>query len=229
MNNLLNFPTSCFIDRLVPKAKFVKASDTPSAVRDLLTREFEQVRLLYVLRADTLNVEPGEGVTEIDVFYFRAKEDSYSVNPLCGLDDLVPRHTLYIVDHGDKTDVLMQHKRRIVAGGTAKWKREVSYWLQEVKLDELHLHIDGMNLDRIYLNLLSQVAGYRIETSEVLLQIKELEETVKRKRRQAETLQRQVRAERQFNRQIELNSQTRLLKKEIAELETELNKLKITK
>ena len=59
MNNLLQFPDSTIVDKLIPKAQFVKASSTPTAIRTLLADEFEQIRLLYVLRPDTVNVADG--------------------------------------------------------------------------------------------------------------------------------------------------------------------------
>mgnify|MGYP000022112275 FL=1 len=97
MENLLQFPASSFVDRLIPKVQFVKASSSPTAIRTLLADEFEQIRLLYVLRPDTINVATGNEVKEIDVFYFQCKTDHYSINPFCGLDDLIPRHTIYII------------------------------------------------------------------------------------------------------------------------------------
>lgn len=88
MNNPLQFPVTTIVDRLIPKAQFVKASNTPTAIRSLLAEEFEQIRLLYVLRPDTVNVAEGNEVKEIDVFLFRCKTEHYSINPFCGIDDL---------------------------------------------------------------------------------------------------------------------------------------------
>lgn len=126
MNNPLQFPPTTIVDRLISKAQFVKASSTPTAVRTLLADEFEQIRLLYVLRPDTVNVAEGNEVMEIDVLLFRCKTEHYSINPFFGLDDLIPRHTIYIIQHGNQTDLLMQHKRRSMAAGRVKWTREVS-------------------------------------------------------------------------------------------------------
>lgn len=225
MNNLLQFPASTIVDKLIPKAQFVKASSTPTAIRSLLADEFEQIRLLYVLRPDTVNVADGNEVKEIDVFYFRCKTYYYSINPFCGLDDLIPRHTIYIIEHGSKTDLLMQHKHRSVVAGTVKWRREVSRLLADVNLDSRPLKIEGQSLDRIYFNFFSQMSGYQIDNSAAITEIKELESQIAKLRREAESLQKRVRAERQFNIQIELNSQARTLKRKIAELESKLSNL----
>lgn len=226
MDNLLKFPSTAFVDKLIPKAQFVKASATPTAVRSLLADEFEQIRLMYVLRPDTVNVAEGNEVKEIDVFLFRCKTDNYSINPFCGLDDLIPRHTLYIIQYGNSTDLLMQHKRRSVVAGVPKWTREVNHILRKVDLADVPLLVDGQTLDRVYFNLLSQMAGYRIDNAAAIIEIKELETRLSKMRREVETLQNRVRNEKQFNKQIELNSKARALKKDIVELETQLTNLK---
>lgn len=226
MNNPLQFPETTIVDRLIPKAQFVKASNTPTAMRSLLSEEFEQIRLLYVIRPDTVNVAEGNEVKEIDVFLFRCKTDHYSINPFCGIDDLIPRHTIYIIEHGNHTDLLMQHKRRSFVAGTVKWSREVSKLLTDIDLATRPLQIEGQNLDRVYFNFFSQMTGYQIDNSAAITEIKELETRIAKIKREAENLQKRVRNEKQFNRQVELNTQARALKKSIAELETQLSKLK---
>lgn len=226
MENPLQFPASSFVDRLIPKVQFVKASSSPTAIRTLLADEFEQIRLLYVLRPDTINVANGNEVKEIDVFFFQCKTDHYSINPFCGLDDLIPRHTIYIIQHGNSFDLLMQHKRRTVVSGNVKWVREVSRLLTNVNLDDTPLRIDGLDLDRVYFNFFSQMSGYRIDNSDAISEIQEIETQLAKMKRELETLQKRVRNEKQFNRQIELNSQARKLKREISEFETQLANLK---
>ncbi len=226
MNNPLQFPATTIVDRLIPKAQFVKASNTPTAMRSLLSEEFEQIRLLYVIRPDTINVAEGNEVKEIDVFLFRCKTEHYSINPFCGIDDLIPRHTIYIIEHGNHTDLLMQHKRRSVVAGTVKWSREVSKLLTDIDLATRPLQIEGQNLDRVYFNFFSQMTGYQINNSAAITEIKELETRIAKMKREAENLQKRVRNEKQFSRQIELNSQARALKREIAELETKHSNLK---
>lgn len=229
MNNPLQFPASTIVDRLIPKAQFVKASNTPTAMRSLLAEEFEQIRLLYVLRPDTVNVAECNEIKEIDVFLFRCKTEHYSINHFCGIDDLIPRHTIYIIEHGNHTDLLMQHKRRSVVAGTVKWSREVSKLLTDIDLSTRPLQIEGQNLDRVYFNFFSQMTGYQIDNSAAITEIKELETRIAKMKREAENLQKRVRNEKQFNRQIGLNSQARTLKREIAELETQLSNLKNNK
>lgn len=226
MNNLLQFPATTIVDRLIPKVQFVKASSTPTAIRTLLADEFEQIRLLYVLRPDTLNINDGNEVKEIDVFLFQCKTDNYSINPLCGIDDLIPRHTIYIIQHGNHYDLLMQHKRRSVVAGGIKWIHEVSRLLTGVNLANRPLKIEGFDLDRIYLNFFSQMMGYQIDSSASIKEIQDLESRLVKMKLELENLKKRVRNEKQFNRQVELNSQVRLLKRNISVLENKLSNIR---
>ena len=79
MDNILNFPSTTIVNKPVPKNAFYGRS-SDSSLREFLTREFEGIVWLYKLAPATLNVEDGEYVHEIDVFYCRMKEDKYSIS-----------------------------------------------------------------------------------------------------------------------------------------------------
>ena len=70
------------------------------------------------------------------------------------------------------------------------------------------------------------MTGYQIDDSAAIAEIKELENRLAKMKREAENLQKRVRNEKQFNRQIELNNQARSLKRDISELEVQLDKLR---
>lgn len=120
----------------------------------------------------------------------------------------------------------MQHKRRSVVAGTVKWSHEVSKLLTDIDLATRPLQIEGQTLDRVYFNFFSQMISYQINNSAAITEIKELETRIAKMKREAENLQKRVRKEKQFSKQIELNSQARVLKREIAELESQLSQLK---
>ena len=108
MDNILSFPTSTIVNKPVPKNAFYGRS-SDSSLREFLTREFESIVWLYKLAPATLNVEDGEYVHEIDVFYCKMKEDRYSIKPFCAMDELLPRHTVFIIEYDEKFDLLMHH------------------------------------------------------------------------------------------------------------------------
>lgn len=136
MDNILSFPTTTIVNKPVPKNAFYGRS-TDSSLRNFLTREFEGIIWLYKLAPSTLNVEDGEHVHEIDVFYCRMKEDKYSIKPFCAMDGLLPRHTIFIVEYGGKFDLLMHHKEMSLVKGEQKWKCGVSELKCDIRMEPI--------------------------------------------------------------------------------------------
>ena len=223
MNNPLNFPATTVVNKSVPKNAFYGRS-TDSSLREVLTREFENIVWLYKLAPSTLNVEDGERVHEIAVFHCKMKGDAYSINPFCAMDKLLPRHTLFIIEYEGKIDILMHHKEMTAAKSEQKWTCGVTELQREVSFDTLSLKIEGQSMDAVYSNILSQISGLSASNEVEYKEQAEIRKKVEQLQKQVTSLQKQVRAEKQFNRQMELNAEARRLKKEIAKFQEIINK-----
>lgn len=222
MENILNFPITKIVNKSVPKNAFYGRS-SDSTLREFLTKEFESIVWLYKLAPATLNVENGERVHEIAVFYCKMKNDTYSLQPFCSMDKLLPRHTLFIIEYGEKVDVLMNQKEVSVVRGEQKWICGTSEIQMDVQLDNLSLTINGQSMDSVYSSLLSQISGLLISNETEYKEQAGLRKKIELLQKQVASLQKQVRVEKQFNRQLELNTEARQLKKEIVELQRILN------
>ena len=70
------------------------------------------------------------------------------------------------------------------------------------------------------------ISGYGTSNSEETKRMVELESLIQKGRKEIAALQKRVRTERQFNRQLELNNEARALKKKVAEWKKEMNVFK---
>lgn len=227
MENILNFPQATIVDKNVPKNAFYKRADSSHTawMKQFLTDEFENITWLYKLHPSTLNVEDGELVHEIDVFVCTMKSDHYSIKPFCGLDDLLPRHTMFIVRYGESIDLLMQHKEMTIVGGEQKWTRGKSELQRNVDLGHIKFSIEGQSMDKVYGNLLGQVSGLETRSEDDYKIAVELRSKIENTRKQILTLQKQICSEKQFNLQMEINSEARQLKKQLGELQQRLTEI----
>ena len=221
--NPLNFPSSTIVNKTVPKNAFYGRS-SDSSLREFLTREFESIVWLYKLAPATLNVEDGEYVHEIDVFYCRMKEDKYSLKTFCKMDELMPRHTIFIIEYGGKFDLLMHHKEMLVVHGEQKWKCGIGELKRDVQIESNTLNIQGQSMDAVYNGLLSQISGLSASTREEYKEQVGLRKQIENIQKQILSLQKKIKAEKQFNRQMEMNTAVRQLRKEITLLIDKLNK-----
>ena len=221
MDNILSFPTSTIVNKPVPKNAFYGRS-SDSSLREFLTREFEGIIWLYKLAPATLNVEDGDNVHEIDIFYCKMKENEYSIKPLCAMDELLPRHTIFIIEYGGKVDLLIHHKEMSIVHGEQKWKCGVSELKHDIRIDADTLNIQGQSMDAVYNCLLSQISGLSVSSKEEYKEQVELRNHIEILQKQIAALQKRIKAEKQFNRQMELNAEVRKLKKEITVLSVSL-------
>ena len=222
MDNILSFPTSTIVNKPVPKNAFYGRSSDYS-LREILTREFEGIVWLYKLAPATINVEDGEYVHEIDVFYCRMKENEYSIKPFSVMDELLPRHTVFIIEYDGKFDLLMRHKEMSVVHGEQKWKCGISELKRDIRIDADTLNIQGQSMDAVYNGLLSQISGLSASTKEEYKEQVDVRKQIESIQKQIVTLQKRIKAEKQFNRQMELNTEVRQLRKEITLLTDKLN------
>lgn len=221
MDNILNFPSTTIVNKPVPKNAFYGRS-SDSSLREFLTREFESIVWLYKLAPATLNVEDGEYVHEIDVFYCRMKEDKYSIKPFSAMDELLPRHTVFIIEYGEKLDLLMHHKEISFVHGEQKWKCGVSEIQRDIRIDADTLNIQGQSMDAVYNGLLSQISGLSASTREEYKEQVDIRKQIESIQKQIMTLQKRIKAEKQFTRQIELNAEVKSLRRFLNELHLRL-------
>lgn len=222
MDNILNFPKTTIVNKSVPKNAFWQRAEERTELKDFLTREFDGITWLYKLAASTLNVAGGESVHEIDVFYCRMKGDSYSLKPFCGMDKLLPRHTLFVVEYGKSIDIIMHHKECALVRGEKRWQCGVTEMQKAVNLNTLNLRIEGQTMDIVYTSLLSQISGLKAHNENEYKEQVELRKQIASLEKQITSLQSNIRKERQFSRQIEMNGEARALKKQQVELKKKI-------
>lgn len=86
--------------------------------------------------------------------------------------------------------------------------------------DQLEFHLDGLNMDAVYENLVRQVAGdaLQAESGESLKESMQRDEKRKQLEKQIAALERKIRKERQLNRQMEMNAELKKLRIKLEEL-----------
>lgn len=73
MDNILNYPTSTHVDRLVPKTAFYKHLEINTRLKMRFVEDVERIQWLYKLAPSTMNVDEGKAVHEIVVFLVTLK------------------------------------------------------------------------------------------------------------------------------------------------------------
>lgn len=216
---MIGLPKSTEFNRRIPKQKFYENL----TVSPTLKRFFvDQIKVIYwrnKIAATTMNLATGEVVTEIEVFEVKLNESKLDESVLRQIDKEIPYHIIFLLEHDGKYQAWTAYKEAAASGNNA-FKVGTYYhtdWLEEA---ELPLKIDGLNIDKVYENYVRQIAGgaLQAENQESLKDSVERDNRRQELQKQITVLQQKVRKEKQLNKQVQLNTELKKLKKELEDL-----------
>ena len=213
---MLGFPASTEFNKKIPKQKFYDNLDISPALRRVFV---DQIRLVYwrnKLAASTLNIATGEAVTEIEVFEVRLNDPQLDEAVLKQIDKEIPYHILFVLTCNGKAQAWIGYKEAAASGSNA-FRVSRYYHTDWMPEDELHLHIDGLNMDAVYESLVRLIPGDKLQTDsgESLKESVERDEKKKQLEKQIATLENKMRKEKQLNRRMEINTELKRLRRNL--------------
>lgn len=221
----LKFPQTTIVGKPVPKNAFYKHLEVNAKMKQHFVDDVASIHWLYKLAPSTINVEDGKRVHEIVVFSAVLKSKDCPDDVFLFIDQNMPRHVVFILEYEGQYKVLLNYKEwKDCQNGQFKIiKTFTTQWLTD---HQLLLTLEGQNMDALYETMAGQVSGFGTKKAEDTKRIVELEGLIEKAKREVETIQKRIRNERQLNRQMELNGEARGIKKQIAQWQNELQKLK---
>lgn len=235
MENLLKYPQSCVVDRVVPKTMFYKFMEVNPRMKTRFTGDVVSITWLYKLSAATMNVTDTEQMKEIEVFVAQLKQPDCPPDLFSFIDQNMPHHIVFVLLYDDKAMLLINYKQWVASpngtpphqGGDREgvFKITQSFTSPWVSLSDLTLSVDGQSLPRIYDNFVAQVSGIGEHKAGAMAEIVELRKKIAAAEAELKTLQAKVRKESQFNVQMEMNKRVKAKRKELDVLKQELNTL----
>lgn len=216
---MLGLPKSTEFNRRIPKQKFYENLTISSALKLIFV---EQIRVIWwrnKIAPATMNLAAGEAVTEIEVFEVCLSAPQLDETVLRQIDKEIPYHILFLLEYEGKYQAWTAYKEA-AGSGTNAFKVGSYYhtdWMEEATLP---LKLDGLTTDQVYENFVRQIAGETLISSagETLKELVERDTRRQELQKQITALQVKVRRERQLNKQVQLNTELKRLKKELEEL-----------
>lgn len=216
---MLGLPKSTEFNKRIPKQKFYEHLSVTPAIKAAFA---EQIKIIYwrnKLAATTLNLAPGELVTEIEVFELRLTSPALDENVLRLIDREIPYHILFLLECDGKYQVAIGYKEAVGSGKTA-FKVDRYYRTEWLTEEELPLHLEGLTIDAVYENFIRQIAGDRLAGGENTTLKESVEQQKRREQieKQITVLEAKMKKEIQLNRKMELKAEIKRLSTRLEEL-----------
>ena len=214
---MFGLPESTYFGKLVPKNKFYDKLTIDKKLERSFIDQINSIRWAHKLSADTLNVEKGATVEEVEVFLIKLKTSELDLNVLRQMDKQLHYHLIFILEYEEQYQIWTGYKEESTNTAFKVGNYYHTDWVTE---ETFSLRIDGLNMDTIYENLVRQIAGDTLaqENSESLKETVERQATREKLEKDIEKLRAKIRKEKQFNRQVELNKQLKQLIKKLEDI-----------
>ena len=225
MDNLLHYPQSTIVNRVVPKTMFYKFMEVNPRMKSRFVNDVVNIIWLYKLSAGTLNVTDTEEMKEIEVFVVNLKRPDCPTDLFTFIDTNMPHHIVFVLVHDDNAMLLINYKDW-TDGTHTKFKITQAFTSPWVPLSDLELTVQGQSLPRIYDNFVAQVSGIGEHKAGALEEIVALKAQITKAEAELASLQRKMRKEPQLDRQLAINKQVKAKRKELDNIKNKLEELK---
>lgn len=214
---MIGLPKTTEFNKRIPKQKFYENMDISPVLKKVFV---EQVKIIYwrnKIAASTTNLAAGSHVTELEVFEVRLNSPVLDDSFLRQIDKEIPYHILFLLEYQGKSQAWIGYKEAAASGNKA-FKVNGYYHTEWLVEDELPLKLEGLNVDVVYENFVRQIAGDKLKTETAGESLKESvarDEQKQALQKQIATLQAKIRKEKQLNKQMQMNTELKKLKKEL--------------
>ena len=204
---MLDFPQKTLFNKPIPKAKFYEKLPVTQAVKNCFVNEISAIVWRNKLSPETLNVQPGSRVREIEVIEITLKSESLNDSVLKLIDKGIPYQLLFMLKRGEEYQLCIGYKETETASVKEYFKTP---WQT---FSELPLQINGLTLDEVCDNFIRQI-NTRLAVADAMPLKDALADDAMRQKieKQIALLEKKMKAEKQPKRKFELFEKIKVLK-----------------
>jgi hypothetical protein len=218
---LYQYPAKTVLGRVVAKQRILAHVRATTKLRERLRDDVAQITWHAKLAHNTINLPGTNDVPELQVFVITLKGEDLHRDVLRAIDRAIPFPILFELHSTHGTRVTAAYKRPSQAD-PSKWVLDDHYassdWLPaETPRQPLPTAID---LKQLYQQLLRSLLPAPARRGEALPDQLERLRALEALRKDAATLAKRLRNEKQFNRKVEINAKLRSIREKIADYDT---------
>lgn len=214
---MLGLPQSTEFNKRIPKQKFYENLTVNASLKQSFVDQIKTIYWRNKIAASTVNIAEGNDVEEIEVFEIKLTGKNIDEGILKQMDKEIPYHILFLLEYEGKYQAWIGYKEEALYG-KGVFKVNNYYHTDWVMLDELPVKMEGLSIDAVYENFVRLIAGEQLVKTDGTETLKDsIEKDLQKQKmeKQLATYMTKLKKEKQFNKQVELNSMIKRLKKEL--------------
>lgn len=169
--------------------------------------DISRIAIVNEIMPGKINIPAGNEVSSIFVLLVTLKKKEFDEKTIALLSKLIPQNILFVLEYEDKSKLAVYHTKLM----QTDWK----------KTEEQYIEIKGLNLDRVWENIVVLVGNINIEQGKTLDEQIAIDEKRRKVEKEIEKLEKLARAERQPKKKYELVQRIRVYQDQCMSLHKE--------
>lgn len=198
---MLNLPKSTEMSKQLPKKAIYEKFNLNTAAKDRFDADISKITIVNEISPNTVNIQKGAEISAFYVLLVILKRKGYDTKNIAMLSKLITQNMLFLLQFEDKCQLAV-YRTRLICG---EWER----------LSDCEIKLSGLNLDKVWENVVVQVGGIIVEGDNSLDEQIVLNEERERILKEIERLEKKARTEEQPRKKLELVQKIKKLKEKI--------------
>lgn len=198
---MLGLPKSTELCKQLPKKAIYEKFNMNPQAKDKFDSDVSRMYIVAEISPNSVNIDKGENVPVIFAVQVFLKRKNFDPKTISQISKLIDQKMLLVLDCDGERKLAIHHSKLIQ-----------SDWMP---IDDCSVSLTGLNLDKVWENLITQVGGIEIEQGHSLDEQIASDEQKAKLLKEIARLEKQARAEKQPKKKFELVSRITELKKEV--------------
>ena len=198
---MLGLPKSTEMNKQLPKKAIYTKFQMNTTTKERIDADISRITIVNEITPSKVNIASGDEVKNFFVLLVSLKRKEFDEKIISLLSKLIPQHVLFVLEYEGDCKLAIYHTKIL----QTKWK----------PIEEQKVELVGLNLDKVWENLVIAVGAIDIENNNSLDEQIIINEKRQKLEKEIARIEKQARAEKQPKKKFELAGKVKSLKREL--------------
>ncbi len=204
---MLGLPKATEMSKQLPKKAIYAKFQMNTAAKEKIDADISRLTIVGEIAPNKVNIPAGDEVKNFFVLLISLKRKEFDEKTIVTLSKLIPQNILFVLEYGGESKLAIYHTKIM----QTDWKLT----------GEQRIELHGLNLDKVWENMIVAVGGVEIEQGNTLDEQIEVNEKRQKLEKEIAKFEKQARTEKQPKKKFEMVQQLREYQKKLEELKDE--------
>lgn len=198
---MLGLPRATEMSKQLPKKAVYAKFQLNTAAKDRVDADISRITIVNEITPDKVNIPAGNEVASFFVLLVILKRKDFDDKTIAALSKLIPQNILFVLEYEDESKLAVYRTRLL----QTDWK----------KTEEQQIEIKGLNLDKVWENIVVAVGSIRIEQGNSLNEQIVIDDKRRKIKKEIDKLEKKARAEKQPKKKYEMVQRMRAYQEQL--------------